>query len=170
MTANLPIGSLLERAVKVSVHRPVSHATHFSLSCIETHTTASTDPHRTDRIIGNTYMRCVLTTSYGMRTMHAMRACGSVPSVRVCFTFKVIETRVRSVLLLTGSNKPSISRFNSFKQIHTTASTDPHRTDRIIDDVIRNADAKNPSESGIGNPIAETRVGNPNPVDTVDAV
>uniref|UniRef100_A0A2H1VG40 SFRICE_025765 n=1 Tax=Spodoptera frugiperda TaxID=7108 RepID=A0A2H1VG40_SPOFR len=40
----------------VSVHRPASyasHATDFSLSCIETHTTASADPHRTDRIIGN---------------------------------------------------------------------------------------------------------------------
>uniref|UniRef100_A0A2H1WEL0 SFRICE_031961 n=1 Tax=Spodoptera frugiperda TaxID=7108 RepID=A0A2H1WEL0_SPOFR len=46
-----------------------SHATDFSLSCIETHTTASTDPHRTDRIIGNAYMRCILMTSYGMRTM-----------------------------------------------------------------------------------------------------
>uniref|UniRef100_A0A2H1WPN4 SFRICE_039960 n=1 Tax=Spodoptera frugiperda TaxID=7108 RepID=A0A2H1WPN4_SPOFR len=52
------------------------HATDFSLSCIETHTTASTDPHRTDRIIGNAYMRCVLMTSYGMRTM---RACGRLP-------------------------------------------------------------------------------------------
>uniref|UniRef100_A0A2H1V4A3 SFRICE_023009 n=1 Tax=Spodoptera frugiperda TaxID=7108 RepID=A0A2H1V4A3_SPOFR len=27
---------------------------------VETHTTASTDPHRTDRIIGNAYMRYVL--------------------------------------------------------------------------------------------------------------
>ncbi|KAF9796949.1 hypothetical protein SFRURICE_012580 [Spodoptera frugiperda] len=43
-----------------------SYATDFSLSCIETHTTASTDPHRTDRIIGNAYMRCVPMTSYGM--------------------------------------------------------------------------------------------------------
>uniref|UniRef100_A0A2H1WDZ8 SFRICE_017809 n=1 Tax=Spodoptera frugiperda TaxID=7108 RepID=A0A2H1WDZ8_SPOFR len=56
----------------VSVHWPASYAsyaTDFSLSCIETHTTASTDPyqthttastdpHRTDRIIGNAYMRC----------------------------------------------------------------------------------------------------------------
>ncbi|KAF9799265.1 hypothetical protein SFRURICE_013561 [Spodoptera frugiperda] len=42
----------------------------------ETHTTASTDPHRTDRIIGNAYMRCVLMTSYGMRTMRAMWAYG----------------------------------------------------------------------------------------------
>ncbi|KAF9805016.1 hypothetical protein SFRURICE_018921 [Spodoptera frugiperda] len=32
-----------------------SYATDFSLSCIETHTTVSTDPHRTDRIIGNAY-------------------------------------------------------------------------------------------------------------------
>uniref|UniRef100_A0A2H1VH73 SFRICE_028233 n=1 Tax=Spodoptera frugiperda TaxID=7108 RepID=A0A2H1VH73_SPOFR len=42
----------------VSVHKPASyasHATNFSLSCIETHTTASTDPHRTNRIIGNAY-------------------------------------------------------------------------------------------------------------------
>uniref|UniRef100_A0A2H1WXV0 SFRICE_017679 n=1 Tax=Spodoptera frugiperda TaxID=7108 RepID=A0A2H1WXV0_SPOFR len=30
-----------------------------ALSCIETHTTAPTDPHRTDRIISNAYMRCV---------------------------------------------------------------------------------------------------------------
>ncbi|KAF9810996.1 hypothetical protein SFRURICE_000064 [Spodoptera frugiperda] len=61
---------------KVSVHRPASYASHvtdFSLSCIETHTTASTDPHRTDRIIGNAYMRCVLMTSYGMRAMCTMR-------------------------------------------------------------------------------------------------
>uniref|UniRef100_A0A2H1UZY7 SFRICE_008510 n=1 Tax=Spodoptera frugiperda TaxID=7108 RepID=A0A2H1UZY7_SPOFR len=52
-------------SLRVSVHRPASyasHATDFSLSCIETHTTASTDPHRTDRIIGNAYMRCVLMT------------------------------------------------------------------------------------------------------------
>ncbi|KAF9790006.1 hypothetical protein SFRURICE_002371 [Spodoptera frugiperda] len=33
---------------------------------LETHTSASTDPHRTDRIIGNAYMRCVLMTSYVM--------------------------------------------------------------------------------------------------------
>uniref|UniRef100_A0A2H1VYE5 SFRICE_017331 n=1 Tax=Spodoptera frugiperda TaxID=7108 RepID=A0A2H1VYE5_SPOFR len=46
--------------------QPASHATDFSLSCIETHITASTDPHRTDRIIGNAYMRCVPMTSYGM--------------------------------------------------------------------------------------------------------
>ncbi|KAF9791485.1 hypothetical protein SFRURICE_010959, partial [Spodoptera frugiperda] len=40
----------------------------------QTHTTASTDPHRADHIISNTYMRCVLMTSYGVRTMRAMRA------------------------------------------------------------------------------------------------
>uniref|UniRef100_A0A2H1VM55 SFRICE_005440 n=1 Tax=Spodoptera frugiperda TaxID=7108 RepID=A0A2H1VM55_SPOFR len=49
----------------------VPHATDFSLSCIETHTTASTDPHRTDRIISNAYMRCVLMTSYGIGTYDA---------------------------------------------------------------------------------------------------
>ncbi|KAF9787726.1 hypothetical protein SFRURICE_015274, partial [Spodoptera frugiperda] len=61
----------------VCVHRPASYASHakdFSLVCIETHTTASTDPHRTDRIISN--MRCVPMTSYGMRTI---RACGCLP-------------------------------------------------------------------------------------------
>ncbi|KAF9812403.1 hypothetical protein SFRURICE_005514 [Spodoptera frugiperda] len=51
------MGTLTQNGEKwVSVHRPASyasHATDFSLSCIETHTTASTDPHRTDRIIGN---------------------------------------------------------------------------------------------------------------------
>uniref|UniRef100_A0A2H1WWL6 cyclin-dependent kinase n=1 Tax=Spodoptera frugiperda TaxID=7108 RepID=A0A2H1WWL6_SPOFR len=53
------------------VYRSASHAKDFSLSCIETHTTASTAPHRTDRTVGNAYMRCVLMTSYGMRTMQA---------------------------------------------------------------------------------------------------
>ncbi|KAF9796894.1 hypothetical protein SFRURICE_011083 [Spodoptera frugiperda] len=60
---------------KVRVHRPASyasHATDFSLSCIVTHTTASTDPHRTDRVIGNAYMRCVLMVSYGMRAMRTL--------------------------------------------------------------------------------------------------
>uniref|UniRef100_A0A2H1VE80 SFRICE_031029 n=1 Tax=Spodoptera frugiperda TaxID=7108 RepID=A0A2H1VE80_SPOFR len=56
----------MNNTLKVSVHRPASHATGCNMSCIETHTTASTDPHRTDRIIGNVYMRCVLMTSYGM--------------------------------------------------------------------------------------------------------
>ncbi|KAF9824434.1 hypothetical protein SFRURICE_019679, partial [Spodoptera frugiperda] len=59
--------------LKIRVHRPASyasHATDFSLSCIETHTTASTDPHRTDRIISNAYMRCVPMTSYGICAMH----------------------------------------------------------------------------------------------------
>ncbi|KAF9823230.1 hypothetical protein SFRURICE_010525 [Spodoptera frugiperda] len=44
-----------------------------------THTTASTDPHRTDRIISNAYMRCVLMTSYGMHAMRTMRTCGPLP-------------------------------------------------------------------------------------------
>uniref|UniRef100_A0A2H1W414 SFRICE_020483 n=1 Tax=Spodoptera frugiperda TaxID=7108 RepID=A0A2H1W414_SPOFR len=50
--------------LKVRIHRAASceshapHATDFSLSCIETHTTASTDPHRTHRNISNAYMRC----------------------------------------------------------------------------------------------------------------
>ncbi|KAF9800516.1 hypothetical protein SFRURICE_017778, partial [Spodoptera frugiperda] len=72
---------------KESLHRPASHSLHatdFSLSCIETRTTASADPHRTDRIISNAYMRCVRMTSYGMRTMRAirtMRACERLPLV-----------------------------------------------------------------------------------------
>ncbi|KAF9791489.1 hypothetical protein SFRURICE_010963, partial [Spodoptera frugiperda] len=50
--------------IKVRVHRPASyashapHATDFSLYCIENHTTASTNPHRMDRIIGNANLRC----------------------------------------------------------------------------------------------------------------
>uniref|UniRef100_A0A2H1WPW7 SFRICE_006250 n=1 Tax=Spodoptera frugiperda TaxID=7108 RepID=A0A2H1WPW7_SPOFR len=71
-----------KRSLKVSVHRRasyVSHATDFSLSCIESHTTASADPHRTDRIISNVYMRCVLMTLYEIRTMRAMRASGRLP-------------------------------------------------------------------------------------------
>ncbi|KAF9802112.1 hypothetical protein SFRURICE_004363 [Spodoptera frugiperda] len=56
-----------EWVLKVRVHSPASYAPHardFSLSCIETHTTASIDPHRTDRIISNSYMRCVLMTLF----------------------------------------------------------------------------------------------------------
>ncbi|KAF9819191.1 hypothetical protein SFRURICE_010529, partial [Spodoptera frugiperda] len=50
-----------------SIKKPASyasyapHATDFSLSCIETHTTASTDPHRTDRIISNAYIHTMRT-------------------------------------------------------------------------------------------------------------
>uniref|UniRef100_A0A2H1VUG5 SFRICE_007905 n=1 Tax=Spodoptera frugiperda TaxID=7108 RepID=A0A2H1VUG5_SPOFR len=75
----------LQTTYEVRVHRTASyasHATDFSLSCIETHTNASTDPHRTDRIIDNAYMRCVPMTSYEMCTMRAMRtmrACGCLP-------------------------------------------------------------------------------------------
>ncbi|KAF9810623.1 hypothetical protein SFRURICE_021076, partial [Spodoptera frugiperda] len=49
---------------RVRVYRPTSyasHATDFSLSCIETHTTASTDPihaMRTDDVIRNAYDAC----------------------------------------------------------------------------------------------------------------
>uniref|UniRef100_A0A2H1WND2 SFRICE_025035 n=1 Tax=Spodoptera frugiperda TaxID=7108 RepID=A0A2H1WND2_SPOFR len=51
--------SKLKEPSEIKVHRPASYAsyaTDFSLPCIETHTTASTDPHRTDRIISNAYM------------------------------------------------------------------------------------------------------------------
>ncbi|KAF9793607.1 hypothetical protein SFRURICE_005987 [Spodoptera frugiperda] len=46
-------------------HQPCSQTIN---DIIKTHTTASTDPHRTDRIIGNAYVRCVPMTSYEMRT------------------------------------------------------------------------------------------------------
>uniref|UniRef100_A0A2H1VDI4 SFRICE_005621 n=1 Tax=Spodoptera frugiperda TaxID=7108 RepID=A0A2H1VDI4_SPOFR len=70
-SSRFPRQTVTRRHLKVRVHSPASyasHATDFSLSCIETHTTAAIDPHRTDRIIGNAYMRCVLMTSYGMQT------------------------------------------------------------------------------------------------------
>ncbi|KAF9795440.1 hypothetical protein SFRURICE_004812 [Spodoptera frugiperda] len=57
------------------------YATDFSLSCIETHTTASTDPHRTHRIISNAYMRCIL--SY----IAARRKCAA----RVCDISLVLQ-------------------------------------------------------------------------------
>uniref|UniRef100_A0A2H1V1C5 SFRICE_025270 n=1 Tax=Spodoptera frugiperda TaxID=7108 RepID=A0A2H1V1C5_SPOFR len=92
---SLPNVQSQSRTLMVSVHRPAlyaSHATDFSLSCIETQTTASTDPHRTDRIIGNANMRCVLITSYGMRTMRTMRACGRVPLVTILFRKQLLRT------------------------------------------------------------------------------
>ncbi|KAF9801258.1 hypothetical protein SFRURICE_002355 [Spodoptera frugiperda] len=71
--AEAPVNPLgIPRRLKVRVHRPASyasHATDFNLSCVKTRTTASTNPHRTDHIINNAYMRCVLMTSYGMRAM-----------------------------------------------------------------------------------------------------
>ncbi|KAF9819279.1 hypothetical protein SFRURICE_000270, partial [Spodoptera frugiperda] len=65
--------------MKIKGKRPQAriYPADFSLPCIETHTTASTDPHRTDRIIGNAYMRCVLMTSHGMRTIR--KVFGRVP-------------------------------------------------------------------------------------------
>ncbi|KAF9809823.1 hypothetical protein SFRURICE_007270 [Spodoptera frugiperda] len=78
--------------LKVRVPRPASHATDFSLSCIETHTTASTVLLRTDRIISIAHMRCVLMTSYGMRTtrvIRTMRACGRLDT----FTRKVTSSK-----------------------------------------------------------------------------
>uniref|UniRef100_A0A2H1W2A3 SFRICE_010616 n=1 Tax=Spodoptera frugiperda TaxID=7108 RepID=A0A2H1W2A3_SPOFR len=48
----------------VSVHRSASYASHapdFSLSCIKTYTTASTDPHRTDHFISNACLHAMRT-------------------------------------------------------------------------------------------------------------
>ncbi|KAF9800829.1 hypothetical protein SFRURICE_009303, partial [Spodoptera frugiperda] len=53
------VNLLVDIGHKVCDHRPASYATDFSLSCIETQTTVSTDSHRTDRM-RNAYMRCVL--------------------------------------------------------------------------------------------------------------
>ncbi|KAF9794683.1 hypothetical protein SFRURICE_019561 [Spodoptera frugiperda] len=104
-TATHPDATQLAR-ILVRVHRPASyashapHATDFSLSCIETHTTASTDPHRTHRIINNG-LRCVLMTSYGMRTMRAMhamrtmRACVGSPLVTNVFCSAIIKRLIR---------------------------------------------------------------------------
>ncbi|KAF9807618.1 hypothetical protein SFRURICE_008831, partial [Spodoptera frugiperda] len=81
----IDIRSIKVRCPKTSY---ASHATDFSLFCIGTHTTASIDPHRMDRIIGNAYVRCVLMTSYGMRTMRAMRTmrtCGRLPSLSMAW-------------------------------------------------------------------------------------
>ncbi|KAF9797096.1 hypothetical protein SFRURICE_014051 [Spodoptera frugiperda] len=49
----------MPRKQKPTRDKPASYATDFSLSCIETHTSASTDPHRTNRIISNAYKRCM---------------------------------------------------------------------------------------------------------------
>ncbi|KAF9812565.1 hypothetical protein SFRURICE_014424 [Spodoptera frugiperda] len=57
------IGTLLF-LIMVSVHRSASYASHapdFSLSCIKTYTTASTDPHRTDHFISNACLHAMRT-------------------------------------------------------------------------------------------------------------
>uniref|UniRef100_A0A2H1VHW0 SFRICE_001057 n=1 Tax=Spodoptera frugiperda TaxID=7108 RepID=A0A2H1VHW0_SPOFR len=170
---------------RVSVLRPasyVSHATDFSLSCIETHTTASTDPHRTDRIIDNAYMRYVLMTSYGMRKMRtpltAIRkllktnppltsVTGDHQGVQCVNRLKRHLAIAKTIILIQDSfktySRPIIlerllliimgpyrglkpvdvhrpasyaSHATDFSlpciETHTTAYTDPHRTDRII--------------------------------------
>ncbi|KAF9791348.1 hypothetical protein SFRURICE_021514 [Spodoptera frugiperda] len=83
------------KGFNVRVHRPASYApyaTDVSLSCIETHKTASTDPHRTDRIISNAYMRCIL-TSYGMRTMRAICTMRAFKSIVVMYVEMYITAR-----------------------------------------------------------------------------
>uniref|UniRef100_A0A2H1W4W1 SFRICE_011955 n=1 Tax=Spodoptera frugiperda TaxID=7108 RepID=A0A2H1W4W1_SPOFR len=86
---------------QITLHRPASDASFaidFSLSCIETHTTASTDPHRTDRIIGNVYMRCVLMASYGMRTMRAIQTVDSDQTRRLNLDFTSIMPYLEKAL------------------------------------------------------------------------
>ncbi|KAF9795970.1 hypothetical protein SFRURICE_010067 [Spodoptera frugiperda] len=110
---------------KVSVHRLASyashapHATDFSLSCIETHTTACTDPHRTDRVIGNAFMRCVPMTSYGMRTIRTMRACGHLPLYNTQHPILIlISTHIKNIIDTTRSDikaKETIEHWNEIE-------------------------------------------------------
>ncbi|KAF9796384.1 hypothetical protein SFRURICE_007067 [Spodoptera frugiperda] len=71
-----PIASLQTTKVNRSASC-ASHATDFSLSCVETHTTASTNLYCTIRIIGNAYMRCV--------------RCGSVDAYLKCLQRVTLE-------------------------------------------------------------------------------
>uniref|UniRef100_A0A2H1VKC7 SFRICE_032936 n=1 Tax=Spodoptera frugiperda TaxID=7108 RepID=A0A2H1VKC7_SPOFR len=66
---------------------------------VETHTTASTDPHRTDRIISNAYMRCVLMTSYdaGLWTP----ALNMVPEIYLLIKIQFIANGNTEVVQLT---------------------------------------------------------------------
>uniref|UniRef100_A0A2H1V5A2 SFRICE_014407 n=1 Tax=Spodoptera frugiperda TaxID=7108 RepID=A0A2H1V5A2_SPOFR len=103
--------SFLDWSLKISVYRPASyasqalHVTDFSVSCIETRTTASTDPYRTDRIISNAYMRCVLMTSYGMRAM-----------LDDCMNIITINTKIKLIFMLSGCSRNYLTRNSaSFK-------------------------------------------------------
>ncbi|KAF9807870.1 hypothetical protein SFRURICE_000651 [Spodoptera frugiperda] len=78
MCVKFVIGQVLNYKLLIALRQAsyasdASHATDFSLSSKETHTTMSTDPHCTDRISGNAYMQYVPMTSYGI----------SIPKIRV---------------------------------------------------------------------------------------
>ncbi|KAF9793932.1 hypothetical protein SFRURICE_006350 [Spodoptera frugiperda] len=57
-----------ESGIVPSIWQKAHHLLYGTYKTSETHTTASTDPHRTDRIMSNAYMRCVLMTSYGIES------------------------------------------------------------------------------------------------------
>ncbi|KAF9807869.1 hypothetical protein SFRURICE_000650 [Spodoptera frugiperda] len=80
------------RATPASYGPHASHATDFILSCKETHTTASTDPRRTDRIISNAYMRCVPTDDVLRNAYDAGRVFSCVVS-----TFTNIQAHMHTI-------------------------------------------------------------------------
>ncbi|KAF9813090.1 hypothetical protein SFRURICE_000050 [Spodoptera frugiperda] len=82
---------VISQPLKVRVHRPVSHATDFSLSCIETHTTSSTDP------------QCL----HAMRTNDVIRNAYNAEGL---FIMSSVRRRAASRSLLVSSKNPSVTR------------------------------------------------------------
>uniref|UniRef100_A0A2H1VYI2 SFRICE_002720 n=1 Tax=Spodoptera frugiperda TaxID=7108 RepID=A0A2H1VYI2_SPOFR len=84
----------------------------LSMSCIETHTTAI-DPHRTDRIIGNAYMRCVpmtISCVVGMFT-NIQVSMHIIPRPKtICGSHRVDLSGNRTRYTLHGSQLPSHRR------------------------------------------------------------